>query len=105
MLELAASEMRDWDALAESARAERVKAEEQTVFSQSFAYVQHMMCMLCPLDQATSKRGGGGKRFGDDYENTSNSISNSMAESDSIDAESGFEDQEIPDSGQQVSES
>lgn len=40
-----------------------------------------------------------GRRI-DDFENASNSISNSVAESDSVDAESGFEDQEIPDHGQ-----
>ncbi|CAB4065061.1 SBF1_2 [Lepeophtheirus salmonis] len=37
-----------------------------------------------------------------EFENHSNSITNSVAESDSIDAESGFEDQEISDIGQNV---
>ena len=58
-----------------------------------------MINLLCPLE--LSPRRTGGRRI-DDYENASNSISNSVAESDSIDAESGFEDQEIPDSGQHV---
>ena len=47
-------------------------------------------------------RSKSGRKFHDDYENASNSISNSVAESDSIDAESGFEDIEIPDRGQNV---
>jgi len=49
-----------------------------------------MINLLCPLE--LSPRRTGGRRI-DDYENASNSISNSVAESDSIDAESGFEDQ------------
>ena len=52
-----------------------------------------------PLNPPRSKSG---RKFHDDYENASNSISNSVAESDSIDAESGFEDIEIPDRGQNV---
>jgi hypothetical protein len=56
-----------------------------------------MINLLCPLE--LSPRRAGGRRI-DEYENASNSISNSVAESDSIDAESGFEDQEIPDACQ-----
>ena len=58
-----------------------------------------MINLLCPLD--LSPRRAGGRRI-DEYENASNSISNSVAESDSIDAESGFEDQELPDACQHV---
>jgi myotubularin-related protein 5/13 len=58
-----------------------------------------MINLLCPLE--LNPRRTGHRRI-DDYENASNSISNSVAESDSIDAESGFEDQEIPDAGQHV---
>jgi len=56
-----------------------------------------MIYLLCPLELSPKRTVG---RRVDDYENASNSISNSVAESDSIDAESGFEDQEIPDHGQ-----
>jgi myotubularin-related protein 5/13 len=56
-----------------------------------------MIYLLCPLE--LNPRRTVGRRI-DDFENASNSISNSVAESDSVDAESGFEDQEIPDHGQ-----
>ncbi len=101
VLELAARESRGWQGLGEGARGDRLKAEEQTVYSAVFVYINYMIYLLCPLDMAV---GGArkGKRAGDDYEAAaSNSVSNSMAESDSVDAESGFEDQEMPDNGQQ----
>ena len=98
VLELAAEEMRKWTLLEEMLKKERTTAEEQTVYSQVFDYTNRMICLLCPMD-TTSKKSG--RRF-DEYEAASNSISNSVAESDSIDAESGFEDQEIPDRGQNV---
>ncbi len=59
-------------------------------FFQAFDYTNRMINLLCPLE--LSPRRTGGRRI-DEYENASNSISNSVAESDSIDAESGFEDQ------------
>ena len=60
-----------------------------------------MICLLCPME-LNPPRSKSGRRFHDDYDYVSNSISNSVAESDSIDAESGFEDIEIPDRGQNV---
>jgi len=101
ILELVAREMEGWSGLQQAAKEERLSAEEQTVYSVIFVYVNYLVYLLCPLDMAATaaKRS---RRIGDEYENASNSISNSMAESDSVDAESGFEDQEIPDAGQGV---
>ena len=99
VLELAAEEIRGWERLDEAAKAERVSAEEATVYSQALIYINNMISMLCPLELAGSPKRN--KRY-EDYENASNSISNSMAESDSIDRESGFEEQEIPSNAQQV---
>ena len=101
VLEMAAIELRNWIGLDEATRRERITAEENTVYSQAFVYINYMVSLLCPLDAACLSRK---KRLNDnDYENAaSNSVSNSMAESDSIDAESGFEEQEIPDIGQHV---
>ncbi len=92
--------MRRWTDLGEKMRTERVTAEEQTVYSQVFDYTNRMICLMCPMESSHKKSHRG--RF-DEYEAISNSISNSVAESDSNnDAESGFEDQEIPDRGQNV---
>ncbi len=101
VLELAARETRGWESMDTGSREDRLKAEEQTVYSEVFVYINYMIYLLCPLDLGASS-GRRGRR-GEDFEAAaSNSVSNSMAESDSIDAESGFEDQEIPDSGQQI---
>ncbi len=93
MLELAARETRGWESLDASSKEDRLKAEEQTVYSEVFVYVNYLIYLLCPLDLGTAA-GRRAKRMGEDFEAAaSNSISNSMAESDSVDAESGFEDQ------------
>ncbi len=107
VLDLAARETRNWTRLDSKARQERIKAEENTVYSQVLVYVNNMICLMCPLDMALSsgnsgKKGRSHHHRSDDFENASNSVSNSMAESDSVDAESGFEEQEIPDNGQQL---
>ena len=102
VVELAAEEMKRWSMLDDNAKKERITAEEQTVYSHVFDYTNRMICLLCPMELNASKKSGK-KVHGDEYEMAaSNSISNSVAESDSIDAESGFEDQEIPDGGQNV---
>ncbi len=103
-LELAAVEMKNWTELNDQQKSERMTAEEQTVYSQVFDYTNRMICLLCPMDSVTSRKAPHHhRRAYDEYENAaSNSISNSVAESDSIDAESGFEDQEISDRGQNI---
>lgn len=99
VLELAAEEIKRWDTLPENVKKDLIMAEEKTVYTQAFEYTNRMIYLLCPLE--LNSRRVGGRRI-DEYENASNSISNSVAESDSVDAESGFEDQEIPDAGQNV---
>lgn len=103
MLELAAHEIRHFGRLSPSSQRERIGAEESTIYSQAVIYVNYMISVLCPLEAASAPAGRKqGRRYNDDYENASNSISNSVAESDSIDRESGFEEQEIPNNAQQV---
>ncbi|XP_040568639.1 myotubularin-related protein 13 [Lepeophtheirus salmonis] len=102
VLELAAQEIRRWDLLDPAAQKELIMAEESTVYSQVFDYTNRMICLLCPLDGNLNHRHNRRSRYNEEFENHSNSITNSVAESDSIDAESGFEDQEISDIGQNV---
>ena len=97
-LELAADEMKRFPMLDIKTKSERVMAEEQTVYSQIFDYTNRMIYLLCRMELNPKKSG----RKIDEFEAASNSVSNSMAESDSIDAESGFEDQEIPHAGQDI---
>ncbi|QQP48749.1 Uncharacterized protein FKW44_009166, partial [Caligus rogercresseyi] len=104
VLELAAQEIRRWDLLGEASQKELIMAEESTVYSQVFDYSNRMICLLCPLDgNNLHHRHNRRSRYHDEFvEHHSHSITNSVAESDSIDAESGFEDQEISDIGQNV---
>ena len=101
VLELSALELRMNDSLTPSARKERVDGEEQTVYSQAFVYIHNMIYLMCPLDMVGA--GLSRRRKYEDFENAaSNSISNSMAETDSLDGESGFEEQELSNSQQQI---
>ena len=63
-----------------------------------FDYTNRMIYLLCPMELHPKRSG----RRIDEFEAASNSISNSVADTDSIDAESGFEDQEVPVGGQDV---
>ena len=101
VLELSAFELRMNDSLTNCNRKERADGEEQTVYSQAFVYIHNMIYLLCPLDMVGT--GSPRRRKYDDFENAaSNSISNSMAETDSLDGESGFEEQEMSNGQQQI---
>ena len=101
VLELSAFELRMNDSLTNCDRKERADGEEQTVYSQAFVYIHNMIYLLCPLDMVGT--GSPRRRKYDDFENAaSNSISNSMAETDSLDGESGFEEQEMSNGQQQI---
>ena len=63
-----------------------------------FDYTNRMIYLLCPMELHPKRSG----RRIDEFEAASNSISNSVADTDSIDAESGFEDQEVPVGGQNL---
>ena len=87
--------MESWKGLDKTSRSQMCQAEEQVVMAHLFSYCsEHIINYLCPMEM-DSKR-----RFDDShFENHSNSVSNSMAESDSVDAESGFEECPPPGGG------
>ena len=94
-MSIAAREMESWESLDKASRSQMCQAEEQVVFSQLFSYCSaHIINYLCPMETDYKRR------FDDNhFENHSNSVSNSMAESDSVDAESGFEECPPPGGG------
>ncbi|XP_044747784.1 myotubularin-related protein 13 isoform X1 [Coccinella septempunctata] len=97
-LEIAAEQMRISSTIDAEKSKELITQEENTIYSQAIHYANRMVYLLIPLDVAS-------KHHKPDYmdeERTSNSITNSVAESDSVDAESGFEDQEAGETGANV---
>ncbi|KAL0879613.1 hypothetical protein ABMA27_003332 [Loxostege sticticalis] len=96
-LEIAAEQMRLWPTLPPEKQKELIASEESTLFSQAIHYANRMVYLLLPLE-------GAGRRAdvrGDD-DRASNSITNSVAESDSADAESGFEEADPGEAGNNV---
>ena len=97
-LRVAAVELSKWNHLDEQVKSKLAEAEEKVVFSHIFDYTNRMINLLCPMEVSKANR-----RIGDAHDmSASNSIANSVAESDSIDAESGFEDQEHVEKGENV---
>lgn len=98
-LEIAAEQMRIWHSIDAEKQKELITSEESTLYSQAIHYANRMVSLLIPMDI-------GNKMNKQDHlyddERTSNSIANSVAESDSADAESGFEDQETGETGTSV---
>ncbi|XP_017780101.1 PREDICTED: myotubularin-related protein 13 isoform X2 [Nicrophorus vespilloides] len=98
-LEIAAEQMRLWNTIDATKQNELVTSEESTLYSQAIHYANRMVALLIPLDI-------GNKTHKQDHhiddEQASNSITNSVAESDSADAESGFEDQDPGETGATV---
>ncbi|KAK3881737.1 hypothetical protein Pcinc_013820 [Petrolisthes cinctipes] len=92
-LEIAAEQMRLWPNIDPRKQKELVEQEESTLYSQAIHYANRMVFLRIPLDVSAAVH----RRAFADRDNASNSITNSMAESDSLDAESGFEDQEQSD--------
>ncbi|XP_042205463.1 myotubularin-related protein 13-like isoform X3 [Homarus americanus] len=92
-LEIAAEQMRLWINIELKRQRELVEQEESTLYSQAIHYANRMVFLRIPLDVNAAVH----RRTYNDRDNASNSITNSMAESDSLDAESGFEDQEQSD--------
>ncbi|XP_045127188.1 myotubularin-related protein 13-like isoform X9 [Portunus trituberculatus] len=92
-LEIAAEQMRLWPNIENKKQRELVEQEESTLYSQAIHYANRMVYLRIPLDINAAVH----RRTYNERDNASNSITNSMAESDSLDAESGFEDQEQSD--------
>ena len=101
VLEIAASEIKKTRILEEAAVREKSVNEEQTVYAQAIHYTTRMVSVLIPMDFKPERNGKTLTDHGSDM--ISNSISNSVADTDSIDAESGFDDTDTPnDNGQSV---
>ncbi|KAK9886900.1 hypothetical protein WA026_019158 [Henosepilachna vigintioctopunctata] len=97
-LEIAAEQMRIWNCIDAEKGKELITQEENTIYSQAIYYANRMIYLLIPLDIASKHH----KPDCFDEERASNSMANSVAESDSVDAESGFEDQEAGETGANV---
>ncbi|CAL4080471.1 unnamed protein product, partial [Meganyctiphanes norvegica] len=92
-LEISAEQMRSWPNMDKKRQHDLVEQEEQTLYSQAIHFANRMVYLRVPLDVNIVSR----TRTYNDRDQLTNSITNSMAESDSMDAESGFEDQEQND--------
>lgn len=98
-LEIAAEQMRVWNSIENDKQKELVSSEESTLYSQAIHYANRMVYLLIPLDIG-NKSNRQDNALED--ERASNSITNSVAESDSADAESGFEEQDPSETGATV---
>lgn len=98
-LEIAAEQMRIWNNIDPEKQKELVTSEESTMYSQAIHYANRMVYLLIPLDIGSRSNRQDNNM---DDERASNSITNSVAESDSADAESGFEEQDPGETGQTV---
>ncbi|VEN53895.1 unnamed protein product [Callosobruchus maculatus] len=118
-LEIAAEQMRLWSGVDPEKQQELITCEENTMYSQAIHYANRMVYLLIPLDASVGGGGAGGGGGGHPHhhhphhhrrskqdlfedERASNSIANSVAESDSADAESGFEEQDPSETGAAV---
>ncbi|XP_021368098.1 myotubularin-related protein 13-like [Mizuhopecten yessoensis] len=98
-LEIAAEQLRVWPNLSSEQQLEMTNNEESTVYSQAIHYSNRMVYMRVPLETTKPIK----TISPHDWESNSNSnITASLAESDSIDAESGFDETEISDVGATV---
>ncbi|XP_065158308.1 myotubularin-related protein 13 isoform X2 [Atheta coriaria] len=98
-LEIAAEQMRVWSNYDIAKQNELLQSEESTLYSQAIHYANRMISLLIPLDVGTKYHR---QDHHYDDERASNSIANSVAESDSADAESGFGDQDPGETGATV---
>ncbi|XP_074660812.1 myotubularin-related protein 13-like [Tubulanus polymorphus] len=94
-LEIAAEQLRLWPTLAKDRQTEMINNEESTVYSQAIHYSNQMVYMRVPLD--ASKHARTHVNIDADESKSNSNITNSVAESDSFDAESGFDEREVED--------
>ncbi|XP_052823707.1 myotubularin-related protein 13 isoform X6 [Octopus bimaculoides] len=95
-LDIAAEQLRIWPNLSKEQQEEMVNNEESTVYSQAIHYANRMVYMMIPLD--VNRRDKNTVGFDEKCASNSN-ITASLAESDSLDAESGFDESEASDVG------
>uniref|UniRef100_T1JDW2 Myotubularin-related protein 13 n=1 Tax=Strigamia maritima TaxID=126957 RepID=T1JDW2_STRMM len=88
-LEIAAEQMRTWDSLTSDQKQEMISNEESTVYSQAIHYANRMVYLRVPLDASKTLK----SLLSLEGESNSNSnVTNSVSDQESIDAESGFEE-------------
>ncbi|XP_043190119.1 myotubularin-related protein 13-like isoform X3 [Amphibalanus amphitrite] len=102
VLELAADQLRMRSQLEEAKLQELSSTEESTVYSQAIHYANRIVYLRVPLDVVSHRQRM--NNYNERGESNSNSVTNSVAdaETDSLTAESGFEDQEVTSAGVEV---
>ncbi|XP_037087660.1 myotubularin-related protein 13-like, partial [Pollicipes pollicipes] len=100
-LELAADQLRMRAQIEDAKLQELIKTEESTVFSQAIHYANRIVYLRVPLDVVSRRQR---VHNYNERESNSNSVTNSVAdaETDSMTAESGFEEPETPSAGLEV---
>ena len=104
VLEIAAEQMRVWSTLDADEQKELESNEESTIYSQAIHYANRMVYLLIPLE-AGGRRHRRGDRWTAEHADsltTTASVTNSAAGSDHSDNESGFEDNEMGETGASV---
>ncbi|BFZ16266.1 hypothetical protein BsWGS_19305 [Bradybaena similaris] len=89
-LEIAAEQLRIWASVSPAEQQEMVHNEESTVYSQAIHYAYRMVYLRVPVDVSRSFKNMS-------MEENSSIVTPSVAESDSFDAESGFDETEHAD--------
>ncbi|KAL8615600.1 hypothetical protein ACOMHN_026590 [Nucella lapillus] len=90
-LEIAAEQLRVWPTVTRSQQEEAENNEESTVFSQAIHYANRIVYLRVPLDTSRSPRSAS------HFDENSSTVTASIGESDSYDAESGFDETESTD--------
>ncbi|RUS71898.1 hypothetical protein EGW08_020336 [Elysia chlorotica] len=89
-LEIAAEQLRIWPTLSSDEKSEMINNEESTVYSQAIHYANRMVYLRVPLDVSRNLKTLA-------MDENSSTVTPSVAESDSLDAESGFDESEQTD--------
>ncbi|XP_059150678.1 myotubularin-related protein 13-like isoform X2 [Physella acuta] len=89
-LEITAEQMRVWPTKSTEQQQEMINNEESTVYSQAIHFAYRMVYLRVPLDASRTMKTMA-------IEENSSTVTPSVAESDSLDAESGFDETEQTD--------
>ncbi|XP_012944799.1 myotubularin-related protein 13 isoform X2 [Aplysia californica] len=89
-LEITAEQLRIWPTMSDEQQREMINNEESTVYSQAIHYAYRMVYLRVPLDASRSMKNIA-------IDENSSTVTPSVAESDSLDAESGFDETEQTD--------
>ncbi|KAG1665469.1 Myotubularin-related protein 13 [Nymphon striatum] len=89
-LEIAAEQMRLWNSVSSEKQLEMINNEESTVYSQAIHFTNRMVALRVPIDINKSVKS---THSLEGESNSTSNLTNSVEESDSFDAESGFEEE------------